>query len=51
MNHSLSDEPDENAVRDALPRVWQAGRDYFERHPDFTGAEPLERRGTPGLVR
>src|ERR1700677_4673707 len=35
----LSDDPDKMAVRDALPRVWRAGRDYFERHPDVTGAE------------
>jgi Xaa-Pro dipeptidase len=35
----LGDDPDKNAVRDALPRVWQAGRDYFDRHPDVTGAE------------
>jgi Xaa-Pro aminopeptidase len=35
----LGDEPDKLAVRDALPRVWQAGRDYFESHPDVTGAE------------
>jgi Xaa-Pro dipeptidase len=35
----LSDDPDKHAVRDALPRVWQAGRDYFETHPDVTGAE------------
>jgi Xaa-Pro aminopeptidase len=35
----LSDDPDKIAIRDALPRVWQAGRDYFEREPDVTGAE------------
>jgi Metallopeptidase family M24 len=35
----LSDDPDKKAVRDALPRVWQAGRDYFDNHPDVTGAE------------
>jgi Xaa-Pro aminopeptidase len=35
----LSDDPDKHAVRDALPRVWQAGRDYFQTHPDVTGAE------------
>jgi Xaa-Pro aminopeptidase len=35
----LSDDPDKNALRDALPRVWQAGRDYFDSHPDVTGAE------------
>jgi Xaa-Pro dipeptidase len=35
----LSDDPDKVAIRDALPRVWQAGRDYFEREPAITGAE------------
>jgi Xaa-Pro dipeptidase len=35
----LGDDPHKLAVRDALPRVWQAGRDYFDSHPDVTGAE------------
>ena len=35
----LGDDPDKHAVRDALPRVWQASRDYFENHPDVTRAE------------
>jgi Xaa-Pro dipeptidase len=35
----LSDDPHKEAVRDALPRVWQAGREYFNRRPDVTGAE------------
>ena len=35
----LSDDPDKHALRDALPRVWQAGRDYFDSHSDVTGAE------------
>jgi Xaa-Pro dipeptidase len=35
----LGNDPDKLAVRDALPRVWEAGRDYFENHPDVTGAE------------
>jgi Xaa-Pro dipeptidase len=35
----LGDDPDKVSVRDALPRVWRAGRDYFERDPDVTGAE------------
>lgn len=35
----LGDDPDKLAVRDALPRVWQGGREYFERHPNVTGAE------------
>ena len=35
----LGDDPDKVSVRDALPRVWRAGRDYFQRHPEVTGAE------------
>lgn len=35
----LGDDPHKTAVRDALPRVWRAGRDYFAGHPDVTGAE------------
>jgi Xaa-Pro dipeptidase len=35
----LGDDPDKVAIRDALPRVWQAGRDHFEGEPDVTGAE------------
>jgi Xaa-Pro dipeptidase len=35
----LGVDPAKLAVRDALPRVWQAGRDYFNSHPDVTGAE------------
>ncbi|MCA2293622.1 M24 family metallopeptidase [Mycobacterium avium] len=35
----LGDDPHKKAVRDALPRVWQAGRDHFAGHPDVTGAE------------
>jgi Xaa-Pro dipeptidase len=35
----LSDDPYKKALRDALPRVWHAGRDYFDNHPDVTGAE------------
>jgi Xaa-Pro dipeptidase len=35
----LGDDPDKLAIRDALPRVWQAGRHYFDSHPDVTGAE------------
>jgi len=38
----LGDDPQKRAVRDALPRVWQAGRDYFARRPDITGAELFE---------
>lgn len=35
----LGDDPDKTSLRDALPRVWQAGREYFDRRPDVTGAE------------
>ena len=28
-----------SALRDALPRVWQAGRDYFAAHATVSGAE------------
>jgi Xaa-Pro dipeptidase len=35
----LGDDPGKLAIRDALPRVWLAGRDYFESQPDITGAE------------
>jgi Xaa-Pro dipeptidase len=35
----LGSHPDKVAIRDALPRVWQAGRDYFEREPAVNGAE------------
>ncbi len=35
----LSDDPFKVALRDALPRVWRAGREYFDMHPDVTGAE------------
>ena len=38
----LGDDPQKKAVCDALPRVWQAGQDYFARHPDVTGAELFE---------
>jgi Xaa-Pro dipeptidase len=35
----LGDDPVKHALCDALPRVWQAGRAYFDDHPDLTGAE------------
>jgi Xaa-Pro dipeptidase len=35
----LGDDAGKLALRDALPRVWQAGREYFEARPDVTGAE------------
>jgi Xaa-Pro dipeptidase len=35
----LGDDPDKLAIRDALPRVWRAGRLHFEAHPGVTGAQ------------
>jgi Xaa-Pro dipeptidase len=35
----LGDDPGKHAVRDALPRVWRAGREYFDNHPGVSGAE------------
>jgi Xaa-Pro aminopeptidase len=35
----LGDDPDKVALCEALPRVWQAGRDYFDNHAQVTGAE------------
>jgi Xaa-Pro dipeptidase len=35
----LGDDPAKVALRDALPRVWQAGREYFDAHPQVSGAE------------
>ena len=35
----LGPDPDKAALRDALTRVWQAGREHFERSPQITGAE------------
>jgi Xaa-Pro dipeptidase len=35
----LGDDAGKHALRDDLPRVWAKGREYFESHPDVTGAE------------
>jgi Xaa-Pro dipeptidase len=35
----LGPDPDKAALRDALTRVWDAGREHFERCPEITGAE------------
>ena len=35
----LGDDPDKLALRDALPRVWDAGRALFEARDDITGAQ------------
>lgn len=34
----LGEDPAKKALRDALPRVWEAGREHFAAHPDVTGA-------------
>ncbi len=35
----LGDDPVKASLRDALPVVWAAGREYFDTHPDVTGEE------------
>ncbi|OBH75166.1 aminopeptidase [Mycobacterium scrofulaceum] len=35
----LGDDPAKAALRDALPRVWRAGREYFDARPAVTGAQ------------
>jgi Xaa-Pro dipeptidase len=35
----LGDDPARLALRDALPRIFAAGRRYFETHPEVTGEE------------
>ncbi len=35
----LGDDPDKLTLRDALPRVWEAGCKYFRQHHDVSGAE------------
>lgn len=35
----LGEDPVKHALCDDLPRVWEKGREYFESHPDVTGAE------------
>jgi Xaa-Pro aminopeptidase len=39
----LGDDAVKHALRDDLPRVWAKGRDYFDSHPDITGAELFDR--------
>jgi len=39
----LGDDLRKRALRDDLPRVWAKGRDYFDSHPDVTGAELFDR--------
>ncbi|WP_024440096.1 MULTISPECIES: M24 family metallopeptidase [unclassified Mycobacterium] len=38
----LGEDPDKLALRDALPRVWSAGRAFFDAHADITGAQLFE---------
>lgn len=38
----LGGDPAKTALREALPRIWQAGRDYFDEHPEVTGAQLYE---------
>ncbi len=35
----LGDDPAKHAIRDALPLIWDTGREWFETHPDTTGEE------------
>jgi Xaa-Pro dipeptidase len=35
----LGDDERKHALRDDLPRIWARGREYFDAHPDITGAE------------
>src|SRR4029079_13823130 len=35
----LGDDERKHALGDDLPRVWAKGREYFDSHPDITGAE------------
>jgi len=35
----LGDDPRKLALREHLPQVWQAARDYFHRSPDITGEQ------------
>ena len=35
----LGDDPAKHALRDDLPLIWQAGREFFDSHPDVTGEQ------------
>ena len=39
----LGEDPVKIALRDALPVVWAAGREWFESHPQITGAQLFDR--------
>jgi Xaa-Pro dipeptidase len=38
----LGDDPVKHRLRDALPTIWHAGRDFFDSHADVTGAQLFE---------
>jgi Xaa-Pro aminopeptidase len=44
----LGDDPAKHRVSDDLPRLWDAGRRYFDDHPEITGAELF--RHVRGLI-
>jgi Xaa-Pro dipeptidase len=35
----LGDDPAKHRLADDLPRIWEAGREYFDSHPEITGAQ------------
>jgi Xaa-Pro dipeptidase len=39
----LGDDPAKVAIRDALPVIWDAGREWFETHPDISGEKLFAR--------
>jgi Xaa-Pro aminopeptidase len=39
----LGDDPAKLALRDALPVVWTAGKEYFDTQPDVTGAQLFDK--------
>src|SRR3984957_5028391 len=39
----LGDDPAKVAIRDALPVIWDAGREWFDTHPDVTGGQLFAR--------
>lgn len=38
-SYVLGSDPRKLALRDDLPRIWAAGRDFFDARPDITGAQ------------
>jgi Xaa-Pro dipeptidase len=47
----LGDDPRKLELRDDLPRVFDAGRDYFNDHPEITGAELFDYVATVSRAR